>query len=65
MLISKINDSNQAAQIWLQKKLEIDEMVLPDYERPTKVIKEIGQTPFQSEVARYGFLTAIVKNITP
>lgn len=35
MISPKIEDTRAAADEWLRKRLEIDELLLPDYERYT------------------------------
>lgn len=55
----------QASREWLQKKLAQEELALPDYERPLKTITEKGKSPFQKQVAQYGFAQAVYKNLEP
>lgn len=66
MLISnKIKDVRAAGQAWIEATLAKEEINLKDYDRPLKVIKEKGKSPFQSQVARYGFMNAITRFIAP
>lgn len=66
MIISnKIQDAQSAKAHWLEKRLELDELHLFDYERPLKKITQIRISPFQSRVARYGFISALYREVRP
>jgi hypothetical protein len=60
-----INDIKAAGQSWLMQKVAEDEMNLPDYERPLKKIIRKGTNPFQKDVAKHGFMTAVERYIAP
>lgn len=62
---TKINDKHTAAEMWLRRKLEIEELNLPDYERPLFVKKEKGKSHWQKKVAQYGFAMSCYKYIAP
>lgn len=66
MLISnKIQDRYSASQAWLKRRLELDDLELPDYKRPLKEMKEKRPTRFKSQVIKYGIITAFFKEVIP
>ena len=60
-----IQDRHTASLAWLYRKLMSDEATLPDYDRPLKVIKDKGRSPFETNVARYGFSKSVIKYLLP
>ncbi len=58
ILSSKINDTYTASQEWLRRRLEIDEILLPDYNRPLKLLPR-SMNPFTSEVIKKAFASAV------
>lgn len=64
-LPNTIQDTYTAGREWMKRRLELDEFTLPDYERPLKTITEKGKSPFQKQIAQYGFAQAVFKNFLP
>lgn len=60
-----IKDTYSAGRAWLSRQLVIDDLSLPDYDRPLKSITRKGKSPLEKQIAQYGFLTAITKNLLP
>lgn len=65
MLVTEINDANQAKEQWLKRKLDIDESGLFDYDRPLKEIRTKSLNPFQKKVVQYGFAGAVMRYVLP
>jgi len=64
--IKKFYTLQQAGRACLKRQLEVDEVNLPDYQRPLKVIKErTHKTFFQKDVDKHGFIMAVVKSNLP
>jgi len=62
---SQFKDTKAVAEAWINHQCYLDELDLHDYERPLKVMKEVGPGPFEKMVARYGFAGACLRYIAP
>lgn len=54
---------SQAAEMWLKRKLEVEEMLLPDYDRP--LLKITKQKSPLTLVSLYGMGKDIVRGCLP
>lgn len=59
---TQVNSRHSASQYWLLRKLAIDDIKLPDYNRPLKEIKKV-ESPFKTLSAIYGFAWNVIFNI--
>lgn len=66
MIISnQLNDAKAAQAAWLEKRLILDEIHLPDYDRPIKEIKEKVPSRFKTQIMKHGFLSACFREVAP
>lgn len=63
----KIQDRKSASDEWLKQRLVIDDLELPDYERPLKEMKVIRRKLTPTEVVAFGWDTIKIKchNLLP
>jgi hypothetical protein len=63
--LKEFHSIEDAGRVCMKHALEVDEINLPDYDRPTKEMKEVKLTPFQSSIIKYGLLTSMFNYMKP